>query len=101
MGYSDDCEMTVGLMKALMKYGLALGEQGMLQAWEEEWRLEGRQRIGHGSIRHVWSGEQTLEQIRELQKNKDPPGNAPPMRSLPLCFLADKDRHRLCVANAD
>jgi len=102
--YSDDCEMTVGTMKALMKCGAEyakLQESDLLQAWEEEWRLGGRCRVGHGSIRFVWSGEQTLDQIKELQRTKTIPGNAPPMRSLPLLFLSTNDRQNLCRTNAD
>ena len=38
--YSDDCEMTVGLMKALRAEGAAgLDAEGMLSAWVEEWEL--------------------------------------------------------------
>eukprot|EP00913_Durusdinium_trenchii_P012009 g11282.t1 len=39
--YSDDCEMTVGLMKALMKAKdlQDLSENDLLEAWREEWLL--------------------------------------------------------------
>merc|ERR1719210_976024 len=65
--YSDDCEMTVGLMNALIQKGTALDSTAMLQAWRDEWELAGRQRIGHGSIRFFWSGQQPLEEIQQAQ----------------------------------
>mmetsp|Transcript_14146 Transcript_14146/g.45705 ORF Transcript_14146/g.45705 Transcript_14146/m.45705 type:complete len:164 (-) Transcript_14146:636-1127(-) len=38
--YSDDAEMTVGLMKALVKEGASgLDAEGMLRAWKAEWDL--------------------------------------------------------------
>ena len=42
-----------------------------------------------------------MDEIRASQAKRVDPGNAPPMRSLPLAFIPDKERERLCVAAAD
>ena len=109
--YSDDCEMTVGLMKALVSDGVALDKDKMLEAWRMEFELAkkrpppavpGGERQGHGSVKHVWRGKFTIESARERQARMEDPGNAPPMRALPLGFVeSDVERERLCVANAD
>lgn len=108
--YTDDCEMTVGLMNGLIAEGVQIEADGMLRAWRAEWDLgmrrprpaePGAARNGHGSIKRFFRGQQRLEDIRASQAAKEDPGNAPPMRSLPLAFVADTDRERLCATNAD
>eukprot|EP00310_Coccolithus_braarudii_P017149 CAMPEP_0183337342 /NCGR_PEP_ID=MMETSP0164_2-20130417/5015_1 /TAXON_ID=221442 /ORGANISM="Coccolithus pelagicus ssp braarudi, Strain PLY182g" /LENGTH=400 /DNA_ID=CAMNT_0025507013 /DNA_START=93 /DNA_END=1295 /DNA_ORIENTATION=+ len=109
--YSDDAEMTVGLMKALAIYGNKLDRDGMLRAWNDEWEISKRRpppalpgvgRQGHGGIASVWSGDLTLDEMRQRQADRTDPGNAPPMRALPLGFLtAALDRERLSMENAD
>lgn len=116
--YSDDCEMTVGLMKGLTRDGLAITSAGMLAAWKEEWDLSAvrpppadagvpcpdglTRRGGHGSITDYWMGKRSLQDVQQKQAAKVDPGNAPPMRSLPLAFIADASvRARLCRVSAD
>eukprot|EP01062_Namystynia_karyoxenos_P038680 TRINITY_DN28098_c0_g1_i1.p1 TRINITY_DN28098_c0_g1~~TRINITY_DN28098_c0_g1_i1.p1 ORF type:complete len:417 (+),score=89.40 TRINITY_DN28098_c0_g1_i1:70-1251(+) len=108
--YSDDCEMTVGLMKALVAEGSALDAAGMLRHWKAEWDLAkarpapwppGAEREGHGSVAKYFRGEQPLAELHEWQRPREDPGNAPPMRALPLAYVADADRERLCAACAD
>jgi hypothetical protein len=69
--YSDDTEMTVGLMKGLVRSGVELDEAGMWQAWSDEWDIAkarappaepGGERAGHGvpasltiQPHHLWS----------------------------------------------
>eukprot|EP00966_Prymnesium_polylepis_P022810 524832-Prymnesium_polylepis.1 len=98
--YSDDAEMTVGLMKGFVQHGRALDADGMLCAWHDEWEIaktrpppavRGGDRQGHGSMKYVWQGDTTLEQMRERQAAKVDPGNAPPMRALPIAFLCRAD----------
>ena len=108
--YSDDAEMTVGLMKGLVTYGRAITAEQMLCAWRAEWDLAktrpppaepNAERNGHGSVKVYFRGG-TLDDVRRKQQAKRDPGNAPPMRSLPLAFFADRpERARLCAANAD
>jgi hypothetical protein len=50
----------------------------------------------------VWRGKCTREEGQQKQAAREDPGNAPPMRALPLGFVADNaDRERLCRANAN
>ena len=151
--YSDDTEMTVGLMKALgeslrafrmhdaliliappgrsppvtvprppQTYRLDAGR--MLDAWRAEWDLSkqrpppalpGVGRAGHGGIKYVWKGAdeaapeekerveaELLAAMRQRLRTAVDPGNAPPMRALPLAFVEDPaERERLAIANAD
>ncbi|CAK9006093.1 unnamed protein product [Durusdinium trenchii] len=108
--YSDDCEMTVGLMKALMKAKdlQDLSENDLLEAWREEWLLalqrpkpSDGERAGHGSIKAFFRGETSLEEQKKGQAMREDPGNAPPMRALPLAFLPLEECERLCSLNAD
>merc|ERR1719247_2019401 len=55
--YSDDAEMTVGLMNGLMCDGASIDEEGMIKAWMAEYQLAKRrpppaipgwERVGHG-----------------------------------------------------
>eukprot|EP00746_Dinoflagellata_sp_MGD_P022875 gnl/MRDRNA2_/MRDRNA2_153553_c0_seq1.p1 gnl/MRDRNA2_/MRDRNA2_153553_c0~~gnl/MRDRNA2_/MRDRNA2_153553_c0_seq1.p1 ORF type:complete len:441 (-),score=72.60 gnl/MRDRNA2_/MRDRNA2_153553_c0_seq1:432-1754(-) len=114
--YSDDCEMTVGLMNGLAQKGHVIDAQGMLQVWKNEWDLsarrpaptdaglqtpQGTKRMGHGSIVRYWTGTCSIENLRAGQAMREDPGNAPPMRSLPLGFVRNADREHLCRAAAD
>ena len=54
-----------------------------------------------GTVAYVWNGKCSLEEMRQRQAGRVDPGNAPPMRALPLAFLAAAQRERLSVANAD
>ena len=108
--YSDDCEMTVGLMKAFLEHGMNVTEEAMLTAWRVEWELAkrrplpavpGAERSGHGSVKHFFRGRTTLEKLRESQASRVDPGNAPPMRALPLAFVDPERCQQLCLANAD
>ena len=109
--YSDDAEMTVGLMKGLVKKGIGIDKDEMLEAWREEFDLakerpppaiKGRERQGHGSAKYVWNGKSTIDEVRRRQAEREDPGNAPPMRALPVAWIKNKaDRERLSIANAD
>lgn len=108
--YSDDAEMTVGLMKALVEHGICIGRDEMLSAWHNEWELakrrpppavRGGERQGHGAVARFWRGEVTLNEMRQRQASRVDPGNAPPMRALPLGFLPRIHREKLSVENAD
>eukprot|EP00931_Biecheleriopsis_adriatica_P092269 TRINITY_DN66090_c0_g1_i1.p1 TRINITY_DN66090_c0_g1~~TRINITY_DN66090_c0_g1_i1.p1 ORF type:complete len:520 (+),score=110.84 TRINITY_DN66090_c0_g1_i1:82-1641(+) len=115
--YTDDCEMTVGLMHALMDADLAGQPTGedMLRYWTDEyfkgqshylltkfWGLAGIGRNGHGGIAFVFSGSQKIDAMRARIASMKYPGNAPPMRALPLAFLHDDvNLVKLALANAD
>jgi len=102
--YTDDTEMTLGIIKALVS-GNIFSEQLLVEKWKEEYDLgitkKGFGRNGHGSMRWYYSGEKTIEEIRSFQKNRNNPGNAPAMRSVPLGLLAADKINRYCEVNAN
>lgn len=102
--YTDDTEMTIGVLKALQskeKFCEAL----LVQKWTEEYekgKLEkGYGRNGHGSMRWCFSGEKTIEEIREFQKDRPNPGNAPAMRSVPLGLIKSDLINQYAEINAN
>ncbi|MEM7367422.1 MAG: ADP-ribosylglycohydrolase family protein [Bacteroidota bacterium] len=88
--YTDDTEMTIGLIKALMS-DQPFSESLLLNCWEEEYHrgetLKGYGRNGHGSMSWYFNGSKSIEEIRTFQRNRPNPGNAPAMRSVPLGFV--------------
>lgn len=113
--YTDDCEMTLGLMRGLMAEGVSLGESGMIDWWRREyersqshfwstrvWAMFGVGRNGHGSMRWVYEGSKSIDEVRKFQTARTHPGNAGPMRALPISFIADPlVRLQLAVRNSD
>jgi ADP-ribosylglycohydrolase len=106
--YTDDTEMTVGLMKALIETGDKYGEltkDTLLSFWLREYN-EGKEKFGygrqgHGSIQRYFEGNSSIEDIRSFQREKEYPGNAPPMRAIPLGFLPNEFMFKLAIINAD
>ena len=49
----------------------------------------------------VFRGKASIQEVKDLQAARPDPGNAPPMRALPLAFLAPADLERLAELNAD
>jgi len=88
--YTDDTEMTIGLIKALCSQR-NFDENLLVQKWTEEYQKgiheKGYGRNGHGSMRWLYSKEKTIEEIRNFQRFRPNPGNAPAMRSVPFGFL--------------
>lgn len=88
--YTDDTEMTIGLIKALLSKK-EFNEDLLIEKWSEEYekgQLEkGYGRNGHGSMSWYYSGKMNIEEIRSFQKNRTNPGNAPAMRSVPLGLI--------------
>ncbi len=102
--YTDDTEMTIGVLKTLQskeKFSEAL----LIQKWTEEYekgKLEkGYGRNGHGSMRWYFSGEKTIDEIREFQKDRPNPGNAPAMRSVPLGLIKSDLINQYAEINAN
>jgi len=90
--YTDDTEMTIGVMKALLS-DQDFTTDLLVQSWKEEYDLgiqkKGYGRNGHGSMSWYFSGKMTIQQIRDFQRNRNNPGNAPAMRSIPLGLLKE------------
>ncbi len=83
--YTDDTEMTIGLIKALCSKE-DFSEGLLIRKWKEEYddgiKRKGYGRNGHGSMGWYYSGEKTIEEIRSFQRHRPNPGNAPAMRSV-------------------
>jgi ADP-ribosylglycohydrolase len=88
--YSDDTEMTIGLMKALISEEKFTGDL-LIKYWSIEYNKgiskNGFGRNGHGSMSWFFEGKKSIEEIRDFQRNREYPGNAPLMRAMPLGFL--------------
>lgn len=88
--YTDDTEMTIGLIRALLS-DKPFSEDLLVQEFKAEYErglyAKGHGRNGHGSIRWYYEGEQSIEEIRSFQETRPNPGNAPAMRAVPLGFL--------------
>ncbi len=52
-------------------------------------------------MRWYFSGEKTIEEIREFQKNRPNPGNAPAMRSVPLGLIKSDLINQYAEINAN
>lgn len=101
--YTDDTEMSIAVAKALMS-GHALTEELLLKHFTDEYDLgyqtKGYKRNGHGAIRWLFNGEKTIEEIKDFQRGKKYPGNAPPMRSIPIGFAPENKIDELARLNA-
>jgi len=101
--YTDDTEMTVGLVKALMAEE-PFTEELLIRKWQDEYkdgiRRKGHGRNGHGSMRWYYDGEKTIEEIRDFQRNRPNPGNAPAMRAVPLGLLPGNLINEYAAVNA-
>ena len=88
--YTDDTEMTIGLMKALCDPA-PFSEDLLVNYWKSEYeqgvKQKGYGRNGHGSMGWYYRGEQDLETIRNFQRDRANPGNAPVMRAAPLAWV--------------
>lgn len=102
--YTDDAEMTIAVAKAMMS-GKPFTEALLIASFSEEYDLafqkKGYKRNGHGAMRWYFSGEKTIEEIKSFQKDKKYPGNAPPMRAIPLAFAPEELMDAYATVNAD
>lgn len=102
--YTDDAEMTVAVAKALMS-GKPFTEKLLIDSFSEEYDQtflqRGYKRNGHGAMRWYFSGEKTIEEIKSFQKDKKYPGNAPPMRAIPIAFAPENQLDSYAAINAN
>lgn len=102
--YSDDTEMTIGTIKALIS-GEPCTPDLLVKYWSLEYHLgiseNGFGRNGHGSMGWFFEGQKSMAEIRDFQRNRDYPGNAPPMRAVPLGFLPSAVINEYATMNAD
>ncbi|WP_293897550.1 ADP-ribosylglycohydrolase family protein [Sporocytophaga sp.] len=102
--YTDDTEMTIGCIKALLS-NKEFSEDLLMEHWikeyEEDKKQKGIGRHGHGSMRWVYNGEKTIEEVRDFQKNRPNPGNGPTMRAIPFAFVSEDHIDRFATINAN
>lgn len=101
--YTDDTEMTVGTIKALIT-NEPLTTDLLIKKWTEEYKAgensKGFGRNGHGSMRWYYDGEMTIDQIRDFQRDRPNPSNAPAMRTIPFGLLPPDKIEAYAVLNA-
>ena len=102
--YTDDTEMTIGLIKALVTQQ-EFSEELLIKYWSQEYQegiqKKGFGRNGHGSMRWVFEGSKTIKEVRAFQQNRAYPGNAPASRAVPLGLLAEELITPYAIINAD
>jgi ADP-ribosylglycohydrolase len=102
--YSDDGEHSIAVLRAISDSSPFTTEL-LFDYFKNEYfsdkARKGYPRHGHGSIEKIFLGKKTLEEVRSLQSKRDDPGNAPPMRAVPLGFLPDDLIDSYAVVNAD
>ncbi len=102
--YTDDTEMTIGVIKALSSNEVFTKELLVLY-WKKEYDLGikkfGYGRSGHGSMAWYYSGKKTIDEIREFQRNRSNPGNAPAMRAVPLGWVEESLINKYARINAE
>lgn len=90
--YTDDTEMTIGSIKALCS-GQDITEQLLVDSWEAEYReglqRKGYGRNGHGSMAWYYEGRLSIEEVRDFQRHRPNPGNAPAMRAIPFGLVTE------------
>lgn len=102
--YTDDTEMTVGLINALVS-DEKFDEDLLVREWKAEYdrgaKTKGFGRNGHGSMAWYYSGELTIEAVRDFQRERPNPGNAPAMRAVPLGLLPEVLINEYATINAN
>ena len=102
--YTDDTEMTIGVIKALLENNTFTGDL-LVEKWKEEYDRgileKGYGRNGHGSMRWFYSGEKSIKEIRAFQSKRNNPGNAPAMRAVPLGLIDEKLINEYAAINAN
>lgn len=102
--YTDDTEMTIGVINALLS-DQVFSEDLLVAKWKEEYedgmRRRGFGRNGHGSMRWYYSEEKSIEEIKSFQRNRNNPGNAPAMRAVPLGLIKENLINKYATINAE
>ena len=104
--YTDDTSDTLAVMDALRdRRGFSVDV--LLERIQSEYEGSraargGHARAGFGAIADYFEGRKTLEEVRDYQRQKKYPGNAPPMRALPIGLIDDESKiEQYALINAD
>jgi ADP-ribosylglycohydrolase len=101
--YTDDTEMTIAVTKAILSdkpFTNELLVNSFIKEYQLGYEEKGYYRNGHGAMRWVFNGEKEIEEIRLFQKDRKYPGNAPPMRAVPIGFLSEDKLREYATINA-
>ncbi|HLP12275.1 MAG TPA: ADP-ribosylglycohydrolase family protein [Flavobacteriales bacterium] len=102
--YTDDAEMSIAVCKALTS-SKPFTEELLVNYFVKEYDLgyakKGYKRNGHGAMRWYFNGEKTIEEIKAFQSGRKYPGNAPPMRAIPLAFAGEEHIDNYARLNAN
>lgn len=102
--YTDDTEMTIGTIKALVS-SQPFTEKLLIENWQNEYEKgkieKGYGRNGHGSMSWYYSGEKTIEEIKNFQRERPNPGNAPAMRAVPIGLVDENKINEYAAINAN
>ncbi|OJJ17266.1 ADP-ribosylglycohydrolase [marine bacterium AO1-C] len=102
--YTDDTEMTIGLIKALLsqqEFTPDLLVAHFTKEYQQGKAQKGFGRNGHGSMQWVFDGTQNIEEVRAFQQKRAYPGNAPVSRAIPLGLLSAHLRTNYALINAN
>lgn len=107
--YSDDTSDTIAVTHALMDASAGLfpfTEAQLLHQIQLQYELSriergGVPRAGFGSLKDVFERIRTLEEVRTFQAQRAYPGNAPPMRAVPIGFASEDLVNAYAIINAD
>lgn len=101
--YTDDTEMTIGSIKALCS-GQGITEQVLVNYWEAEYReglqRKGYGRNGHGSMAWYYESRLSIAEVRDFQRHRPNPGNAPAMRAIPFGLVEEDLVNQYAAVNA-
>lgn len=107
--YSDDTSDTIAVTLALMDASAGISpftEDKLLENIQLQYELSrvergGVPRAGFGSLKDVFEGIRTLDEVRTFQAQRAYPGNAPPMRAIPIGFVSEDLINAYAIINAD
>jgi len=101
--YTDDTEMTIGVLKALVSEE-PFSESLLVKSWQEEYLigidLKGYGRNGHGSMAWFYDGKMTINEVRDFQRERKNPGNAPATRSVLFGLISSELINQYAEINA-
>ncbi|HEY5234645.1 MAG TPA: ADP-ribosylglycohydrolase family protein [Rhabdochlamydiaceae bacterium] len=105
--YSDDTSDTIAMMNALMDPEVPFSEKSLYDQIKVQYDHSkksrgGIPRSGFGSIAWVFRNEMTIEKLKEFQREKKYPGNAPAMRAVAIGLLKNENLiNEYAIINAD
>jgi ADP-ribosylglycohydrolase len=88
--YTDDTEMTIAIMRAIAAPELFTEDlvvRELHAEYDRGLREKGHGRNGHGSLRWYFEGMKTISEVRDFQRDRPNPGNAPAVRAVPIGLM--------------